>query len=85
MGGSCSIQNIEVEISKSDSSSDFEPLELLELYQPKKKTEKYESSWSRVESEHDDMTQKRFGQIFKKNRESPNLSWSKLPFETQSR
>ncbi len=42
MGGSCSIQNIEYEISKSDSSSDLEPLELLELYQPKKKTEKKE-------------------------------------------
>ena len=42
MGGSCSIQHIEFEISKSDSSSDLEPLELLELYQPKKKTEKKE-------------------------------------------
>ena len=42
MGGSCSIQHIELEISKSDSSSDFEPLEPLALYQPKKKTEKKE-------------------------------------------
>ena len=45
MGGSCSIQHIEFEISKSDSSSDLEPLEpleLLALYQPKKKTEKKE-------------------------------------------
>ena len=33
---------IEIEISSSDSSSDFEPLAPLKLYEPKKRTEKKE-------------------------------------------
>ena len=36
MGGGCSKKPIEIEISSSDSSSDFEPLEPLKLYEPKR-------------------------------------------------
>ena len=39
MGSGCSKKPIEIEISSSDSSSDFEPLEPLKLYEPKKITE----------------------------------------------
>ena len=42
MGSGCSKKPIEIEISSSDSSSDFEPLEPLKLYEPKKITEKKE-------------------------------------------
>ena len=36
MGSGCSKKPIEIEISSSDSSSDFEPLEPLKLYEPKR-------------------------------------------------
>ena len=36
MGSGCSKKPIEIEISSSDSSSDFEPLESLKLYEPKR-------------------------------------------------
>ena len=42
MGSGCSKKPIEIEISSSDSSSDFEPLEPLKLYEPTKITEKKE-------------------------------------------
>ena len=42
MGCGSSKKPIEIEISISDSSSDFEPLEPLKLYEPKKITEKKE-------------------------------------------
>ncbi len=36
MGSGCSKKPIEIEISSSDSSSDFEPLQPLKLYEPKR-------------------------------------------------
>ena len=42
MGCGQSKTPIEIEISISDSSSDFEPLQPLKLYEPKKITEKKE-------------------------------------------
>ena len=36
MGSGCSKKPIEIEISTSDSSSDFEPLQPLKLYEPKR-------------------------------------------------
>ena len=42
MGCGSSKKPIEIEISTSDSSSDFEPLEPLKLYEPTKITEKKE-------------------------------------------
>ena len=36
MGSGCSKKPIEIEISSSDISSDFEPLQPLKLYEPKR-------------------------------------------------
>ena len=47
MGCGQSKTPIEIEISISDSSSDFEPLEPLKLYEPKKITEKKEIAYDK--------------------------------------
>ena len=47
MGCGSSKKPIEIEISISDSSSDFEPLEPLKLYEPKKITEKKEIAYDK--------------------------------------
>ena len=42
MGGSCSIQPVEIEIEISSSDSYYSDLEQMELFEPKKRKEKKE-------------------------------------------